>query len=134
MTTHDAVNHPRHYTSHPSGVEVIELTRHLPFDIGNAVKYVLRRGKKGAPEEDLRKALWYLDDAISHKIEYQVPKAVVGLARKVVAAETNLRVGWFLDLVLATQDGHNYVIHAGVLRAARAHVRLLLKALGEVGP
>ena len=33
--THDPVNHPEHYTSHPSGVECIDITRHMTFNIGN---------------------------------------------------------------------------------------------------
>ncbi|MDF3280879.1 DUF3310 domain-containing protein [Gordonia sp. N1V] len=59
--THDAVNHPAHYTAHPSGVECIEITRHLSFDIGNAVKYIWRADLKNGTE-DLEKALWYLED------------------------------------------------------------------------
>lgn len=62
---HDPVDHPRHYVNHPSGLECIEITRHLPFDIGNAVKYVWRADLKNG-HEDYRKALWYLDDAIDH--------------------------------------------------------------------
>lgn len=61
----DPVNHPSHYTQYP--VEVIELTRHMSFTRGNAVKYVARAGFKGGPEkelEDLKKAKWYLDDDI----------------------------------------------------------------------
>jgi hypothetical protein len=60
---HDAVNHPSHYTQYP--VEVIELTRHMTFNRGNAVKYVARAGYKGGPEkelEDIDKAIWYLKD------------------------------------------------------------------------
>lgn len=62
-TPNDAVNHPSHYTQYP--VEVIELTRHMPFNRGNAVKYVARAGYKGGPEkelEDIDKAIWYLKD------------------------------------------------------------------------
>lgn len=62
-TPHDAVNHPSHYTQYP--VEVIELTRHMSFDRGNAVKYIARAGFKGGPEkelEDIDKAIWYLKD------------------------------------------------------------------------
>ena len=33
----DKVNHPNHYTSHPSGVECIDIARHYCFDIGNAI-------------------------------------------------------------------------------------------------
>jgi hypothetical protein len=57
---HDTVNHPRHYTNHPSGVECIEITEWLGFALGNAFKYLFRRGHKGKLNEDLEKALWYL--------------------------------------------------------------------------
>lgn len=61
----DPVNHPKHYTSHPSGVECIEVTRHMNFNLGNVVKYLWRAGLKNeATLEDLRKAAWYLNDEI----------------------------------------------------------------------
>jgi len=60
----DVVNHPSHYTSHPSGIECIVITEHMSFNIGDAVKYVWRCGKKGPPIEDLKKARWYLDREI----------------------------------------------------------------------
>lgn len=63
----DAVNHPKHYTSHPSGVEVIEITRHMGFNLGNVIKYVLRADLKGNAIQDLEKALWYLQDEISKR-------------------------------------------------------------------
>ena len=61
-TNHDAVNHPAHYTSHPSGVECITITEHHDFCIGNAIKYLWRQGlKTGASNiEDLEKAVWYI--------------------------------------------------------------------------
>jgi len=61
----DNVNHPKHYTSHPSGVECIEITEHLNFCIGNAIKYLWRAGLKGEQVEDLRKARWYIDREIA---------------------------------------------------------------------
>ena len=61
----DTVNHPKHYTSHPSGVECIEITEHLNFCIGNAIKYLWRAGLKGEQVEDLRKARWYIDREIA---------------------------------------------------------------------
>ena len=62
----DAVNHPKHYTSDPSGVECIQITRHRNFNIGNAIKYLWRAGIKDDKKqiEDLRKAIWYINDEI----------------------------------------------------------------------
>lgn len=63
----DKINHPTHYTSHPSGVECIEITQHHNFCIGNVIKYVWRAGIKGEDTkiEDLKKARWYLDREIA---------------------------------------------------------------------
>jgi hypothetical protein len=61
----DNVNHPKHYNSHPSGVECIEITEHMTFCLGNAMKYIWRASLKGKEVEDLRKARWYIDREIS---------------------------------------------------------------------
>lgn len=69
----DAVNHPSHYTSHPSGIEAIEITRHFCFTVGNAIKYLWRAGLKKVMDlsaidkeiEDLEKAKWYIEDRIA---------------------------------------------------------------------
>lgn len=58
---HDPVEHPKHYTQHPSGVECITITEHMNFNLGNSVKYIWRAGLKTNSIEDLRKARWYLD-------------------------------------------------------------------------
>lgn len=73
-TIKDKVNHPSHYTWLKSvcGIEVIDITRHMDFCLGNAVKYILRAGHKyeeGYSDldktiEDLRKAVWYINDKI----------------------------------------------------------------------
>lgn len=60
----DPVNHPSHYTSHPSGVECITITEHMNFNLGNALKYIWRAGDKGNLLEDLQKARWYIDREI----------------------------------------------------------------------
>lgn len=58
----DVVNHPKHYTDHPSGVECIQITEHMNFCLGNAIKYIWRAGlKSDSPIEDLKKARWYVD-------------------------------------------------------------------------
>jgi hypothetical protein len=61
----DLVNHPSHYTSHPSGIEAIQVTRHMNFNLGNAMKYIWRAGLKGDHVQDLEKAIFYLKDEIS---------------------------------------------------------------------
>ncbi len=63
----DMVNHPRHYTSHPSGVEAIDITEHMNFNMGNAVKYILRCDLKGDALSDLRKSVWYLEREIARR-------------------------------------------------------------------
>lgn len=68
------VYHPSHYTwlKELCGVEVIDITRHMDFDLGNAIKYLLRQGKKSEKGisdrakaiEDLKKAIFYINDKI----------------------------------------------------------------------
>lgn len=61
----DTINHPPHYTAHPSGVECITVTEHFGFNIGNAIKYLWRAGLKSSdPLEDLHKAAWYVNREI----------------------------------------------------------------------
>lgn len=65
---HDNVNHPKHYTSHPSGIEVIEITEHMNFCLGNVIKYVLRADLKHKDATtDLEKARWYLDRELARR-------------------------------------------------------------------
>ena len=67
------VNHPKHYNSHPNGIECIDIIRHYVCDIANAIKYLWRAGLKaemGMEDaekeiEDLKKALWYIENFIS---------------------------------------------------------------------
>lgn len=61
----DNVNHPKHYTDHPSGVECIQITEHMNFNLGNAMKYIWRADLKNDAIEDLRKSIWYIEREIS---------------------------------------------------------------------
>lgn len=63
----DPVNHPRHYTSHPSGIECIQVVEHMSFCLGNVIKYVWRADLKGDDIEDLKKARFYLDREIDRR-------------------------------------------------------------------
>lgn len=92
----DNVNHPSHYVSHPSGVETINITREFEFALGNAWKYLMRFRYKGKPKEDLEKAVWYMNDYMSHRDLYaeftvklgnEKTENLINNARKVIAAE-----------------------------------------------
>ena len=70
----DMVNNPSHYTwlKEKCGVEVIDITRHFDFDLGNSLKYIMRAGHKhdysitdkDKTIQDLEKAIFYLKDEI----------------------------------------------------------------------
>lgn len=72
--SNDKVNHPSHYTwlKDLCGIEVIDITRHMDFNLGNSIKYILRSGHKKEEGytnkqktiEDLKKAIWYIEDEI----------------------------------------------------------------------
>ena len=64
---HAPVNHPNHYLSHPSHIECIEVTEHLNFCIGNAIKYLWRADLKHDAIEDLKKAVWYINREIQRR-------------------------------------------------------------------
>ena len=75
MENTDRVNHPSYYTwlKELCGIEVIDITRHMNFNLGNVIKYVLRSGHKSEEGmsdeekkiEDLKKAVFYLNDEIN---------------------------------------------------------------------
>jgi len=63
----EKVNHPDHYQRHENdpyeAIKIIE-AHDLDFNLGNAVKYILRAGKKDDIKQDLNKAIWYLNRKI----------------------------------------------------------------------
>jgi hypothetical protein len=63
----EAVEHPAHYCSHPSGIECLEIVEHMNFCLGNAIKYIWRADRKGKDKEDLEKAIFYLQREIARR-------------------------------------------------------------------
>lgn len=63
----ETVNHPKHYNTHPSGIECIDVIEHLNFNIGSAIKYLWRVDDKDNPIEDLKKAAWYIKREIERR-------------------------------------------------------------------
>lgn len=67
IMSEDMVNHPPHYTSHPSGIECIQVTEHMGFCLGNAIKYLWRADLKADSIEDMKKAIWYIEREIAKR-------------------------------------------------------------------
>lgn len=69
----DLVNHPPHYNSHPAKIECIDVVEHLPFNVGNAIKYLWRaphksKGTSTSTElQDYEKAIWYIQREIQRR-------------------------------------------------------------------
>lgn len=99
----DNVNHPKHYTGHPSGIECITITEHMSFCLGNAVKYIWRADLKNDAIEDLEKAKWYISREIERRKGFAVDEVIDGpeppkTAAPVSAYRAYLRrcpEGWF---------------------------------------
>jgi hypothetical protein len=79
---HDEVNHPKHYTDHPSGIECIQVTEHMNFNLGNATKYIWRADLKHDDGGiiDLEKAAWYVNREIERrkKLQTSMPMTTSG--------------------------------------------------------
>ena len=81
IKSNERVEHPVHYSylKKLCGIEVIDITRHMDFDLGNAIKYILRAGHKteegyddrSKTIEDLKKAVWYINDKIK-TLEHEI--------------------------------------------------------------
>jgi hypothetical protein len=65
----DEVNNPKHYTKHPSGIECIQITEHMNFCLGSAMKYIWRADLKHSDGgvQDLEKARWYINREINRR-------------------------------------------------------------------
>ena len=67
-TAPDMVNHPKQYRMDDMTYEPIKVIHAWGsnFNIGNAIKYLARYQKKWNPIEDLKKAIFYIQDEINH--------------------------------------------------------------------
>jgi hypothetical protein len=145
----DTVNHPKHYTDSTMEyvpAECIHITRHLPFSMGNAIKYIWRAGKKGdivKAVEDLCKAAWYVDDCCNlgnldgemgialnvfsllkkplrqDRLEYERHSAIWYLFRN-FTADTKLHILWMLEELLSE-------VHETITQEERNTIRGMLK-------
>ena len=115
QTIEEEVNKPKHYRSHESGIEAIEVTRWLQFDLGNCWKYCMRYRDKGTPKKDLMKAKWYIDDFRKHFIDYnndstfmhKVSEDVIEKMCKITECEPREEIKHMFEqlMIIVTQNG-----------------------------
>lgn len=97
----DMVNHPPHYKDE-SGIECIEVTKHMQFCGGNCFKYLYRAGSKGDLLEDLRKAMWYADYARVHEGRISLFQRLrISKNIKTISKHRYYRISSAMDLILS---------------------------------
>lgn len=115
QTLEQEVNEPKHYRSHESGIEAIEITRFMQFDLGNCWKYCMRYRDKGTPKKDLKKAVWYINDFVKYFVNpydngctyvHNLTENVIEKMCKVIDAETVPEIKSMFEqiLMLTTQN------------------------------
>lgn len=114
------VHSPSHYTSHPSGIECIQVTRHMNFNLGNAVKYLWRNGlKDGQPAvQDLEKAIWYIQDEIDKMHRAAVKNRISEIKTDIanyLADESKADKMLFLDTETTGLDGAARIIQLAII-------------------
>jgi hypothetical protein len=113
----DAVNNPKHYTAHPSGIECIELTRRMSFNRGNALKYIWRAGLKDNHAQDIEKAKWYLIDEYKHQLpavySVEARENLIGLLQTLALYESHDRIMLINNIIFGewmTLKGASYLL------------------------
>lgn len=101
VTEFDIVNKPKHYNSHPSGVECIDIARHLSGDWFNVFKYVFRAEHKNG-RQDIEKAIFYAKDSLTHGLPMHAPSwgsRPLALLMKVIDSEDGYRRTFFINVL-----------------------------------
>lgn len=142
----DPVQRAAHYNAHPSGVECIDLVEDMPFNLGNAWKYLQRADEKGATLQDMDKALWYIrKEAKRHRIrarsrtlprEILVSTSVGAKARRYLRHESGLRRELFSHLWTAYTAGDRVGGDGSLRHLAQAELLLceLIREKKEATP
>lgn len=115
----DNINNPKHYNSHPSGIECIQVVEHMPYCLGNAIKYIWRAGLKGNPEEDLKKAIWYIQrelERLQDELTKRFPDSDMAGPSSPVQPPTNDPIGFEMRRAVEAKCGDNNRGHGGLLQ------------------
>jgi hypothetical protein len=104
----EEVNHPKHYTSHPSGVECIDVNESMNYCIGNSYKYLIRDGLKNSdPLVDLDKSIWYIRREIERRAEPKAMERYIADASKIAEASPKWQGDALFELFLASLEAND---------------------------
>lgn len=104
----DNVNHPKHYLSHPSGIECFDVIETTPNEVSNPIKYLYRKDYKNGLE-DVRKSLWYL-------------RKCSGRAYEVLSSHgLFVKNAELAQIVARHEDGDSLLMHALCVLIAGVH-------------
>lgn len=133
-----AYHHPPHYNAHPSGVECIDIVRHMSFNVGSAMKYLWRADLKDAPIEDLEKARWYITDEIERRKKQAYVDVVREHTESVTAAFRKMYVHWAVTddtsekFICACGSDSSHYVNGGWFEGDLAKIPPIFST--EVGP
>lgn len=107
-TVENAVVSPKHYKSHPSGIECIQVIRHFTHCIAAAIKYLWRADTKhdDGGKEDLRKAMTYVADELVKREGINLSRPPVVLMALPIKEAPPTDNGFIVD----TNDGETYLV------------------------
>lgn len=107
------VHHPEHYKTSKSGIECIEIVEYMPFSLGNAFKYLYRRGDKENEVQDLQKAIKYLEfakdshDIIKPEFPPTIRHEVIEKITTVASCEESANICEAMRIIGFLADGPN---------------------------
>lgn len=94
METQEMVNHPKHYQGCKfEAIDIIE-SYNLGFCLGNAIKYLLRAGKKDNINQEIRKAIWYIQ-----RYEQELTEGITKVTQITNKTNTSTNINTIEDII-----------------------------------
>ena len=135
----DEVNHPKHYAPcfSPIDLECVAISRQLPFDLGNAFKYIWRAGNKGEgykPIQDLDKTLWYIQDWKNYPWEYAGQKYTANAIFNLIPKDVPAGLSRWRYCALSSLLNEDYTVTVDAVDRMKEHIQGLAgESLEESG-
>lgn len=127
----DNVNHPKHYTQHPSGVECCDISQWLSGCLAQAFQYVWRAGSKAdnPKEQDLEKAIFWIKKEllIPYDDAYAISFGQTVLLHKVLEHESGYKRDALKAIYMANHFSSTERDRARLLKMAIENIEKLIK-------